>query len=314
MANETVIESESEVRLTPIVHQAVFTRDRSGPVNGYVREAIDSVSTAFPGCRHRIWGLEAAADFVEEHFDPHVVRSFHSLQPLAYKADLFKYCVLYVTGGWYVDAGVRMLRSPLQADFASSKVPPQFVLFRSTGPADTAWNCSLALLYAEPSREVFLTAIAEVVENCRSQNYGYNPLSPTMSPFGRALALHNVCERVFIGKVVDVNEAKFRRAFELGPLGLVAARKPKGKGAGDISHLGMPGVNNYWDMWHENQVFGIPAEAWQEKDLGLRFSKSLGRGRRGGLNTSGHRISTRLTARLKRRWGQRGRIGSDHSD
>jgi mannosyltransferase OCH1-like enzyme len=241
------------------VHQIVFTDPGAHAPTGYAERAIRSVRDAFPGCEHRIWNLGEATEFISGHFDRDVARAFDRLAPYAYKADLFKYCLLHVVGGWYVDAGVTMLGSPLRAPFASSANPPGFVLFRSTGPDDAPWNCSVALLYAEPGHDVFTTAIAEVVDNCKNQRYGATPLSPTMSPFGRALAIHDVHQRVRLGAVVDVRRRSYDRAYELPPIGRVAARKPTSTGrstVGDVSYVGMHGTNNYYEMWIRREAFG----------------------------------------------------------
>ncbi len=171
--------------------------------------------------RYRLWGRAEGQSFVDRNFDPEVAWAFRCLRPYAYKADLLKFCVLHVYGGWYVDAGVRILRSP--AALFDDGSAPQLVLFRSTGSMDAPWNCSLALLYAEAGNSVFTVAIDEVVANCRAGRYGATPLSPTMSSFGRAIARQGVESGVRMGVVVDVEGREFRRGFELAPLGLVAA-------------------------------------------------------------------------------------------
>lgn len=237
------------------VHQIVFADPGAAPPTGYAKEAMGSVRRAFPGCQIRVWSLEEAKGFIDEHFSPDVLRAFDCLRPYAYKADLFKLCVLHSVGGWCVDVGMTMLQSPLRARFAWSGNPPKFVLFRSTSKADAPWNCSLGLLYAEPGHEVFTTAISEVIDNCKHQRYGVSPLSPMMSPFGRALAIHNVHEGVKIGTVVDVKGREYSRAHQLPPLGLIVARKPLG-GPGDVTHIGLHGGNNYWKMWKQREIFG----------------------------------------------------------
>lgn len=42
--------------------------------------------------------------FLHKHFDSSVVEAYDSLLPGAYQADLFRYCLLYVYGGCYVDS------------------------------------------------------------------------------------------------------------------------------------------------------------------------------------------------------------------
>ena len=240
--------------MVPDVHQVLFTDPGVPAPTGYVAEAMRSVREAFPTGRYTCWGLEEAAALIDEHFAPDVLRAFECLQPYAYKGDLFKYCLLHVHGGWYADVGTRVLQQPMQAPFAASSSPPRLVVFRGTGQWDASWSCSISFLYAAPGHEVLSTAIEEVVDNCRHQRYGANPLSPTMTAFGRAIAVHNVREQIEIGLIVDVEGQPYERAHQLDPLGHVAARKPQ-LHAGDMAGIGVDGTNNYAQMWEDRQVY-----------------------------------------------------------
>jgi len=42
-------------------------------------------------------------DFLSTHFPPEVLDAFHGLGPGSFKADLFRYCILLVHGGFYAD-------------------------------------------------------------------------------------------------------------------------------------------------------------------------------------------------------------------
>lgn len=249
--------------MNPHVHQIAITDHDPPRLTGYAVEATRNVRETFPGGRYRLWGRVDGEDFIAEHFPAEVVWAYRSLRPYSYKADLLKLCLLHVLGGWYVDAGVRMLQSP--ATLFEVDEPPQLVVFRSTSLWDAPWNCSLALVYAEAGSPVFTAAIDEVVANCRAQRYGANPLSPTMSPFGRALARHRVEDGVLVGIVVDVEGRDFNRGFEVRPLGLVAARKPARVGVGDVAGIGLEGGNDYGQLWSARRVYGSerPPGRWR---------------------------------------------------
>lgn len=239
--------------MNPHLHQIAIA-DRDPPrIGGYLAEAMASVREAFPGSQHRLWGRADGEAFVAEHFGPEVAWAFRCLQPYAYKADLLKLCLLHVLGGWYVDLGVRMLRSPLPL-FDGAR--PRFVLFRSTGSWDMPWNCSLALVYAEAGHPAFTTAIEAIVANCRNRNPGVNPLSPTMSPFGRALAIHGDEHELAVGTVVDVEGEEYVRGYEIRPFGVIAARKPDRIPVGDLVEAGLEGANNYDVLWKAGAIYG----------------------------------------------------------
>lgn len=241
--------------MNPHVHQIVFQDAEAPPPQGYVAGAMESVRDTFSGCRYRCWSLPDATDFLATHYPAEVSETFHRLAPYSFKADLFKYCLLHTLGGWYVDAGVRMLASPA-AVFTGEEPAPRLVVFRSTGPWDATWNCSLALVYAQAGEAVFEQAISDVIRNCADRYYGETPLCPTMSCFGRSMAVLRVVAGVKIGEVVDVEGEAYRRAFHLDPLGLVAARKPKRFRVGSVKAGGIKGSNNYVELWRARRIYG----------------------------------------------------------
>jgi mannosyltransferase OCH1-like enzyme len=243
--------------MIPKVHQIFFSDAGSADLKGYARKATRSVRSTFRDHEYRLWYLDDATSFIRERFPDEVLWAFQTLVPYAYRADFFKYCLLRELGGWVADLGVRMLKSPVEMLTAIKSESPRFVLFRSTGAWDPPWNCSVALLYAESGHPVFDTAIGYVIENCRRRYYGHTPLAPTMSALGRSLAHHEVHEGARIGKIVSVSRRSYGRAFELWPgrHGLVAARKPKGINAGDISSIGVSGANDYAQLWRDREVY-----------------------------------------------------------
>lgn len=234
-----------------LAHQIVFNDSGKVTISGYAKGAAESVRSALDFCEHKIWGLNEADKFIRERFDSSTYAAFKCLKPYAYKADLFKYCLLYHLGGWYVDIGVHILRPQAFKKITASK----FVLFRGTDGWDATWSTSVAIVYAKPGSKVFLTALDEIVENCRKQKYGHNPLCPTMSAFGRALARHNVVSGIRVGMVVDVKEQEYKRAYRMKPLGLIAARKPSLAKVGSLKGLGIGGTNNYAEMWLNREVY-----------------------------------------------------------
>lgn len=234
-----------------LVHQIAFNDSGKPALEGYAKDAACSVRSALDFCEYKLWGLNDADDFIRRKFDASVYRAFRCLKPYAYKADLFKYCLLYHLGGWYVDIGVSILKPKVFKEIAAS----EFVLFRATGFWDPPWSNSVALIYAAPGSDIFITALDEIVENCRQQNYGVNPLCPTMSAFGRALAAHNAVSGLRTGMVVDVMEQEYNRAYSLEPFGLIASRKPSIAKVGNVEGIGIKGSNNYFKMWQNNNVY-----------------------------------------------------------
>lgn len=66
-------------------------------------ERINSWRTMNPEYEFYYYTNQDCLEFLQEHFDKDVVKAYQMLIPGAAKADLFRYCVLYIKGGVYAD-------------------------------------------------------------------------------------------------------------------------------------------------------------------------------------------------------------------
>lgn len=69
----------------------------------YLYAAMRSVVDANPGFTHSLFLDSDCEAFIAQHFGGRVLQAYRTLLPGAFKADLWRYCVLCVNGGVYVD-------------------------------------------------------------------------------------------------------------------------------------------------------------------------------------------------------------------
>ena len=69
-------------------------------------DATESVREWYEDTDYKLYDNEEVEKFLDTHFDPEIRAAYDSLNPLAYKADLARYCILYKNGGWYLDVGL----------------------------------------------------------------------------------------------------------------------------------------------------------------------------------------------------------------
>jgi hypothetical protein len=104
----------------------------------------------------------ACRDFLRDHFGSEVTAAFDSLRPGAYKADLWRYCVLYRLGGAYLDVKYTVPLLP---------PPPPLGLddLISTGPhlvADVdARDIYNAVMVCEKGSDLLRRCIVKILEN-----------------------------------------------------------------------------------------------------------------------------------------------------
>jgi mannosyltransferase OCH1-like enzyme len=56
-----------------------------------------------PNYEYRLVDSEERASFIQEHFDENVYNAYCKILPGAFKSDLWRYCALYIYGGFYAD-------------------------------------------------------------------------------------------------------------------------------------------------------------------------------------------------------------------
>ncbi|THD48092.1 MAG: hypothetical protein E7774_03650 [Bradyrhizobium sp.] len=243
------------------VHQ-IFIADESAPPSSPpppIAENIEAARRQYPEAEYRLWDRAALRATIAQHFEPAAFDAFETLRPYAYKADLARYCLLYIYGGLYVDLGVRCM-APLRPPLGVAIAGFRDIAFQSSSSPAVAPG----LIWAQPRQRAFRIAIDLIIDNCRSRFYGENPLYPTgPALMGRALVAA-MAERtqesdagdqwIGVTQLLTPQMERQRMCFVAPDKSLVGL-KIKGHG-GDLAHLGAVGTNNYNELWRQRIVYG----------------------------------------------------------
>ncbi|GAX18267.1 hypothetical protein FisN_20Lh029 [Fistulifera solaris] len=147
-----------------IIHQTWFepiTREKYPKMS----QLVQSFQQA--GWQYEFYDDDRAAQFLKAHFPPAVHEAYDALLPGAYKADLFRYCVLLIMGGVYADVDV-LLESGLDELILPSVgfMAPQDTPGTESGHRCCLWNGFLAVAPAHP---FIAQAIQNVVNHVRNR-------------------------------------------------------------------------------------------------------------------------------------------------
>lgn len=113
----------------------------------------------------------AARKYIIDNYPQRVLDAYDKLIPGAYKADLFRYCVLYKMGGVYIDMGM-VAKCPLRDVIRPSD---EFV-----SPEDAGYGYVYnAFICSVPGHPILKNAIDISVYNIEKSNYGVNALDVT---------------------------------------------------------------------------------------------------------------------------------------
>lgn len=146
-------------------------------------DCVEQLKRQNPEFEHYLYDDQDCREFIKKHFHEKVLKAFDKIIPGAYKADLWRYCVLYIEGGIYLDIkfhcthGFKLIFLTEEEHFVNDvpKGPLRFPDYRNEG----IFN---ALMVAKPGNEKFKKCIDAIVHHTQIHFYGINNLCPT-GPF-----------------------------------------------------------------------------------------------------------------------------------
>jgi mannosyltransferase OCH1-like enzyme len=123
-----------------------------------------------PKITFHLYDENECRQFIQEHFDYDILDAYNKLIPCSYKSDLWRFCVLYINGGIYMDIKYRCVNNFKFIDLTEEE---HFVRDR---PEKCIYT---ALIVTLPKNEIMRKCIYQIVKNVNNKYYGTNPLDPT---------------------------------------------------------------------------------------------------------------------------------------
>jgi len=217
-----------------------------------LQETTATVKKAFPECKYKLYGEEELRQLLKDHFEGDVINAFDKVKAYAFKADLARYCLLYLYGGWYLDVTLR-IHNGIQFG-KEIKVFGFRDMSHYIGNTTAVDNTAIYVNQAKHS--VFVDALDTCVNNILDDYYGWNPLAITGPVvWGDTIADNFVPGSFGFGDVVELTPGRQNpnKALVL-PSGDIFAFK-KRSGGGDLSSLGIAGTNNYNELWQFRRLY-----------------------------------------------------------
>lgn len=238
----------------------IFISDSNDPLPPLLMGAVETVKNCFDKCEYNLYDKTSLPEFIKEGIGNEALRAYDSLNAYACKADLGRYCLAYLKGGWYVDISIKIQRKISLSDEVD------FLGFIDLGGGAFMPNCisypvQCSLFYSKPGNPIFEKAIDLVIENCYSKNYGVSPICVTATGvLGRALAHVGGKRTHIIGHFIALtpNHIQKNRSYVLPNGDVLAIHKdcwfPKAQG-GEIASFGTKGTNDYFKMYEERKIY-----------------------------------------------------------
>jgi mannosyltransferase OCH1-like enzyme len=138
-------------------------------------KSVEKLKKANPEFEYKLFDDTDCRNFIDLHFNSNVLFAYDNLVPGAFKADLWRYCVLFIYGGIYIDIKYEPVNNFKLIDLIDKN---HFVLDR---PGFFKGHVGIynGFIISEPNNTIFLKLINAVVDNVKNKYYGNNPLAVT---------------------------------------------------------------------------------------------------------------------------------------
>ena len=225
-----------------IIHQIFISENNVSP-SSTIANRISAVKQLYgKDYRHYLYTNEECREEVKK-LSPSICKFYDKLLPYAFKADLARYVMLYLHGGYYYDVSVvpeyrfESLNDSLLYEGIPSKLESNFLPLIENN----------FMFFRYPEHPFLFKAIEKTLSNIHCKKYGRHPLDIT----GPIMLGDLDSSSVTLGKVIRQSD-KQKASFINDRIHYF--HKPKEHQA-RLDSLGCKGTNNYEEMWFKGQVF-----------------------------------------------------------
>ena len=171
------------------IPKKIFQTYETNQVSSGMYDAASTWIDKNPDWEYHFFDDNDCRNFIKDNLPKKVLVAYDTLVPGAFKADLFRYCVLYIYGGVYVDSKAELLVS--LNDVIPSDVEFLSVKDRSGDMQDPFGSYILQAFICSKRKHLFLEKVINlIVENAEIGYYGVEPISPTgPGAIGKAINL-----------------------------------------------------------------------------------------------------------------------------
>lgn len=143
------------------IPRVIYQTFKSKELTKGMYDAVSTWINLNPEYEHYFYDDENCIEFIKSNFDPQVLETYFNLIPGAFKADLWRCCVLYKNGGVYADSDMMCLQR--LEEFISCD--DEFIVARDDPMSKSfLYNAFIACV---PNHDFLLQQIESIVENVK---------------------------------------------------------------------------------------------------------------------------------------------------
>ena len=154
-----------------IIPKNIFMTWKTKYLPQKMKENFDFIQLSNPDFNVYLYEDDDSRVLIEDYFDEEVLNAYDTLIPGAYKADLWRLCVLYIYGGIYMDMRYNMnsnnLRNLLYDEHFTQDL------------SSSGHGIYNAFMVCKPGNKFLLDCISKILDNIKKRFYGNNSLYVT---------------------------------------------------------------------------------------------------------------------------------------
>lgn len=157
---------------TDKIPKYVFQTWKEKDISKDMRQTILQLRNQHKDYDFYLYDDKMCRDFIIQHFDDDVLNAFDTLIPGAFKADLWRYCVLYIYGGVYMDIKLQFINGFNLNILIDNECYPMDIPQRQHG----VWQ---GFLICKPQNEILKKCIYRICSHVKDKFYGNSYLYVT---------------------------------------------------------------------------------------------------------------------------------------
>lgn len=239
--------TESNITIPKVIYKTgKETKENLSPE---IKDLFYRIKKNNPNFEIKYYSDKDCEEFLENNFGLEIISVYKKLRPGSFKADLFRYCIIYKNGGIWSDLTDDFL-VPIE-DIINFK-KDNLVLVRDSECRGYS-GIQIGFMASVPNNPIFLEVINKVVFNVKNNFYGKSPLDVTgPKVFYDVLNKNNKHILNKINLMFDDNKQKVRYYFDKN----TKKRVIKYKSLNDINKILKRNKSQYYSvMWKNKDIY-----------------------------------------------------------
>lgn len=164
------IEKTNEKKIYSLIPLNVFQTWHTLNLPTNMNNCVNLLKKQNPEFNFYLYDDDMCREFIKSFFHEDILWAFDKLKPGAYKADLWRYCILYIKGGIYLDIKFKCIDNFRLIELTEQ----EYWVKDRKKDIDGIYQ---ALMVTFPRNDILWKAIQEIVINCKNNSYSFNSLA-----------------------------------------------------------------------------------------------------------------------------------------